>query len=129
MECLKAAVLVGYFDNHCQLKWDKHIDTIETKADRSLRLIKYAKKYLLSDVVKKIYRGIIEPHLSYCCSVWDSSSESKISVLQKIQNRAARIVTNSPYGAAAAPLIHNLGRTAISKLLKKSLQVSELTCP
>ena len=92
-----------------QLKWDKHIDTIKTKANRSLRFIKYSKKYLPSDALNKMYREIFEPHLSYCCYVWGCCSESKISTLQKIQNRAARIVTNSPYDASAALLIQNLG--------------------
>ena len=76
------------------------LDTIKTKANRSLGFIKCAKKYLPSDVLKKMYRGIVEPHLSYCCFVWGCGNESKISALQKIQNRAARIVTNSPYGAS-----------------------------
>ena len=91
-----------------QLKWDKHTDTIKTKANRALGLIKYSKKYLPSDVLNKMYRGIVEPHLSYCCSVWGCCGESNISVLPKIQNRAARIVTNSPYDASAVPLIQNL---------------------
>ena len=65
-----------------QLKWDKHIDTIKTKANRSLGLIKHAKKYFPSDVLNKMYRGIIEPHLSNCCSVWGYCSESKVSALQ-----------------------------------------------
>ena len=101
-----------------QLKWDKHIDTIKTKVNRSLGLIKYARNYLPSEVLNKMYRGIVEPHLSYCCSVW-GCNESKISALQKIQNRAARIVTNSPYNASAAPLIQNLGWSTISQLVKK----------
>ena len=63
--------------------WDKHIDTIKTKANRALGLIKYSKKYLPSDALNKIYREIVEPHLSYCCSVWGCCSESKIDVLQK----------------------------------------------
>ena len=61
----------------------------------------------------------MEPQLSYCCSVWGSCSESKINVLQKIQNIAARIVTNSPYDASAAPLIQNLGWPTISNLIRK----------
>ena len=69
-------------------------------------------------MLNKLYRGIVEPHLSYCCSVW-GYNESKISALQKIQNRAARIVTNSPYDASAAPLIQNLGWSTISQLVKK----------
>ena len=82
----------------------------DTKANRSLGLIKYAKKYLSSDVLYKMYRLIVEPRLSYCCSVWGCCSESKISAFQEIRNRAARIVTNSPYDASAAALIQNLVR-------------------
>ena len=102
-----------------KLNWDKHIDTIKTKANRALGLIKYSKKYLPSDVLNKMYRGIVEPHLSYCCSVWGCRSESKLDVLQKIQNRAARIVTGSPYDASAAPIIQNLGWSTISNLVRK----------
>ena len=102
-----------------KLNWDKHIDTIKTKANRALGLIKYSKKYLPSDVLNKMYRGIVEPHLSYCCSVWGCSSESKIDVLQKIQSRAARFVTSSLYDASAAPIIQNLGWSTISNLVRK----------
>ena len=101
------------------LNWDKHIDTVKTKANRALGRIKYSKKYLPSDVLNKMYRGIVEPHLSYCCSVWGCCSESKIDVLQKIQNRAARIVTSSPYDASAAPIIESLGWSTISDLIRK----------
>ena len=104
---------------HSQLNWDKHVDTIKTKANRALGLIKYSKKYLPSDVLKKMYRGIVEPQLSYCCSVWGCCSNSKINILQKIQNKAARIVTNSPYDASAAPLIQNLSWPTISDLTRK----------
>ena len=89
------------------------------KANRSLGLIKYSKKYLPSDVLNKMYRGIVEPQLSYCCSVWGCCSESKINALQKIQNRAARIVTNSSCDASNAPLIQNLGWPTISNLIRK----------
>ena len=99
-----------------QLNWDKHTDTIKSKANR---LIKYSKKYLPSHVLSKMYRGIIEPHLSYCCSIWGCCNESKINVLQKIQNRAARMVTNSPYDASAAPLIQNLGWSTVSDLVRR----------
>ena len=102
-----------------QLNWDKHVGTIKTKANRALGLIKYSKEYLPSDVLNKIYRGIVEPQLSYCCSVWGCCSESKINALQKFQNRAARIVTNSSYDASAAPLIQNLGWPTISNLIRK----------
>ena len=36
-----------------QLNWDKHVDTIKTKANRALGLIKYSKNYLPSDYSTK----------------------------------------------------------------------------
>ena len=88
-----------------QFNWENHIDNIKTKENRALGVIKYSKKYLPTDILNKMCIGIVEPHLRYCCSVWGSCSESKLSTLQKIQNRAARIVTSSPYYVSAAPII------------------------
>ena len=102
-----------------KLDWDKHIDTIKTKANRALGRIKYSKKYLPSDILNKMYRGIAEPHLNYCCSICGCCNQSKLDVLQKIQNRAARIGTSSQYNASAAPIIQNLGWLTISNLVRK----------
>ena len=38
---------------------------------------------------------------------------------KQIQNRAARIVSGSPYDASAAPIIQNLGWSTISNLVRK----------
>ena len=102
-----------------QLKWDDHIDMVKKKALQALGLVKYSKKYLSSEVLAKMYRGLVEPHLSYCCSVWGNCSKRKIDSLQKVQNRAARIVMNSGYDASAAPLIQSLGWPTISSLIHK----------
>ena len=102
-----------------KLQWDRHIEHVKTKALRALGLIKHAKKFLPSGDLQKMYRGIVEPHFSYCCSVWGCCSETKLNSLQKIQNRAARITTNSPYDASAAPLLQNLGWPSIKDLIRK----------
>ena len=91
-----------------KLQWDRHIEQVKAKALRVLGLIKHAKKFLPSGVLQKIYRGIVESHFSCCCSVCGCCSETKLNSLQKIQNRAARITTNSPYDAPAVPLLQNL---------------------
>ena len=43
---------------------------IRSKASRAIGFLKYAKKLLPQDTLCKMYRGIVEPHLRYCCSVW-----------------------------------------------------------
>ena len=102
-----------------QLNWDKHIDIIKTKVNRALGLIKYRMKCLPPEILNKMYRGIIERYLRYCCSIWGCYSESRISTLRKIQNRAARIVTIGPYYVSAAPIIQDLGWSTINDLIRK----------
>ena len=66
-----------------------------------------------------MYLSIVEPHLSYCCSVWESCSNTKMNTLQKLQNRAARIVTGSPFDSLAAPLLQRLGWLSVDRLVHK----------
>ena len=69
--------------------------------------------------LSRIYRGIVEPHFRYCCSVWGSCGESRRLTLQKLQNRAAKIVTNSSYDAPADALIQQLKWPNIAEIIKR----------
>ena len=77
-----------------KLQWDRHIEKVKAKALRDLGsgLLKHSKKFLPIVELQEIYRGIVEPHFGYCCSVWGCCSDTKLNALQKIQNRAAKIV-------------------------------------
>ena len=43
----------------------------------------------------KIYNGLIEPHFDYCSAVWDGLTQQLSEKLQKLQNRAIRVITKS----------------------------------
>ena len=66
-----------------------------------------------------MYLTIVPPHFSYCCSVWGCCGATKLKTLQKLQNRAARIVTGSPFDTSAAPLLQRLGLPSIDKLVNR----------
>ena len=55
-------------DRH--LAWDEHVHFLRSKVSRASGFLNYAKKLLPQDTLCKMYRGIVEPHLRYCCSVW-----------------------------------------------------------
>ena len=103
-------------DSH--LVWDEHINCMRTKVSRALGFLKYAKKFLPKETLSKMYRGIVEPHFRYCCSVWGCCGKIQIETLQKLQNRAARIVTNSSYDVSAASLIKRLKWPTISDIIQ-----------
>ncbi len=102
-------------DSH--LVWDEHIKYTRTKVSRALGFLKYAKKFLPEETLSKMYRGIVEPHFRYCCSVWGCCGKNLIDTLQKLQNRAARIVTNSSYSVSAGNLIKRLKWPTISDIV------------
>ena len=91
------------------LDWKEQIKFISTKVSRAVGFLKHAKSFLPKETLKTIYTGIVEPHFRYCCSVWSCAGTTEINQLQRLQNRAARIVTNSSFDAQSSPFIENLG--------------------
>ena len=70
-----------------------------------------------------IYTSIVDPHFRYCCSVWGVCGLTEIQQLQKLPNRAARIVTGSSYDAPSKPLIKTLGWQTIEELIQNDTQI------
>ena len=60
----------------------------------------------------------MEPYLRYSCPVWGAAGINAINRLQKLQNKAARIVINSAYDASALPIIRKLGWPSINDLIE-----------
>ena len=86
------------------LMWRYQIETKKGKVSRAIGLLKYCKNSVSMETLKDIYRSILEPHLNFCCSVWGCSGITRIESLQKLQNRAARIVTGSANDAPSVLL-------------------------
>ena len=100
------------------LSWDEQISAVTKKVSRGLGMLRFSKKYLPIVTVQKMYRSLVEPYFRYSCPVWGVSGINAISRLQKLQNRAARIVTNSAYDASALPIIRKLGWPTVNELIE-----------
>ena len=101
------------------LDWKEHIKSVSTKVSRAVGLLKYAKRFLHQNSLKTLYTTIIKPHFPYCCAVWGCCGTTEISKLQKLQNRAARIITNSSFDASSKPLIQKLGWKTVNDMIKQ----------
>ena len=100
------------------LNWAEHIKSVRTKVSRGIGFLKYSRKFLPRDTLSKMYRGIVEPHFRYCCSVWGNCGVTRLQTLQKLQNRAARMVTRSNFDSSAKQLIHNLKWPTINNIIR-----------
>ena len=67
----------------------------------------------------KCTEAMLNPILVSIALCGGKSNKNKIDNLQKVQNRATRLITNSEYDVSVAPLIRSLGWTMISNLIQK----------
>ena len=97
---------------------------IKDKSSRAIRFLKYAKHLLPETFVKTFYSSIVEPHFQHCCSVWGLCNSIDILQLQRLQNRAVCIVTNSHYDAPSNPLLESLGWKIIEQLINRQINLT-----
>ena len=56
-----------------------------------------------------IYNALVMPYFNYCGAVWGNINKGLADKLQKLQNRAARILTFSNYDVRSSVLLDELG--------------------
>ena len=44
-----------------------------------------------------VYNALVSSHLFYCDVVWGNCGKTLLDTLQKIQNRGARLINNTPW--------------------------------
>ena len=107
---------LGFFvDQH--LDWEVHIDHIIKKASAGIAILRKTTDFFPLETLKTIYRSLIESHFRYGNIIWGTCGETLLTRLQKVQNRAARVITKSDYDSNAAPLIEELGWKTIRELI------------
>ena len=76
-------------------RWTPRKITLSTKASAGLGAIKRARNLIPREILIMICNAPIQPHFDYCSSVWGSISVCQSERLQKLQNRAARLINFS----------------------------------
>ena len=105
------------------LDWKEQIMAVSAKVSRALDFLKHTKSFLTRETLRTLYIGIVEPYFRYCNSVWSCACSTEIKQLQKLQNHAARIDTNSSYDAPSRPLLEGLGWKTIDELISNEFQI------
>ena len=94
-------------DEH--LRWKEQIDSISTKVSRAIGIIRRVKKYVSQDTLELMYCSLVLPYFDYCSLVWDNCSQTLKDKVQKLQNRAARVITGDNYDIRSSDILKKLG--------------------
>ena len=76
-----------------ELKCKAHAEDVHKKVSKRLGLLRRIRSSLTLQAAQAVYKCIIEPIFSYADTAWGELPESSITSLQRLQNRAAKIVT------------------------------------
>ena len=77
-----------------QRSWKSNTEHICKKICGGISAIRRVKPHVNKETLISIYNALVRPYFDYCCEVWDVFSETQSQQLQKLQNRAARIILN-----------------------------------
>jgi hypothetical protein len=82
--------LGAWFDN--SLTWENHINKMFSKVSQRLGVLKRVRPYLSTDTSKLLYNALVLPLLDYVDVVWSNCGTTMFDRVQRLQNRAARII-------------------------------------
>ena len=99
------------------LTWEPYIQLLSTKNASAISAIKQANSLPKKSLIT-LYQSLVESRLKYCNTVWGNCGEILKDKLQILQNRAARVVTETKYGSIEPDvLLKNLGWLNVQQLI------------
>ena len=103
---------LGIVVDEC-LTWNNHILKIQMKISKVLGVMNRIKSYLPSETLLIIYNSLIFSHFLYGILLWGL----KHSKLDRLQNRAIRIINKSKYNATPDPLFKKMNVLKLKDIL------------
>ena len=98
---------LGEFINE-NLNWSAHINHVRSKMAKGIGILYKGRRVLKSSTLLSLYYSFIYPYMTYCVEVWGSSPVTHIESIIKVQKKAVRIITFSPFRAPSKPLFQSL---------------------
>ena len=74
------------------LSWSEHVANCAKKANRTLGMIKHTFSHMDKNMFISLYQTLVRPHMEYSHQVWSPYLQKDISILEKVQRRATKIV-------------------------------------
>jgi len=74
------------------LKSSNHCIQACSKASKMLGMIKKTISYKTPEIMVRLYKALVRPHLEYCVSVWSPHYTKDKDLLERVQHRFTRII-------------------------------------
>ena len=115
-------------DKH--LTWTNNSESLARDLSRRLPLLNRLSYILPRKSLKIVYNCLFQSKIDYCLTVWGHCSKKNLNLIQKIQNRAARIITLNTRNndVRTSNLLKELGWMSILNRLKYFMSLLVYKC-
>ena len=103
------------------LSWKDHVEYVSSKVSSRLGLLSRIRACLTLEASKQVYTSFMQPLFDYADVAWGEISEGCCKELQRLQNRAVRIILRRKTSKNAFHLLNWLSLACRRKLHKCSL--------
>ena len=113
------------FDEH--ISWNFHVKYVLYRFGKRLGMLGDIRGNLTSDCANSIYTAYIRPVLDYCDTVWNCCGDGNSSSLERLQRRAAKIVSKMSDSDRALdylkwPSLVNKRENHVDELVKRCIE-------
>ena len=98
-----------------RLSWFDHIDSVSRKISTAIAGLRQVRQFVPKKTSITIYNSLIKPLFEYCDIVWDNMPCSSVTRMQKLQNRAARVITSQGYEIRSSEIRQHLDWKTLSE--------------
>lgn len=78
------------------ISWKSHVDMIAANIAPYVGLLKQIRPFVKQNIALQIYFAHIHSRLIYCLPVWSSCTLEQKNRLQRLQNKAIKVITKKP---------------------------------
>lgn len=98
-----------------RLSWSVHIDTVAKKVSSAIGGLRQIRHLVNKKTAITIYNALIRSLFDYCDLVWDSVNLTLAKRLQKLNNRAGRVISQLGYDVRSNDIRNQLGWTTLAE--------------
>ena len=108
--------------------FNDHINQLSRKSHYQLIKVKNIKKYMDKTTLEMVIHSLIFSNIDYCNAIFHSLPEYQLHKIQRIQNYAARILTNTGKFSHITPVLKELHWLPVKYRIKFKILITTFKC-
>ena len=90
-----------------ELNWNTQVESVCKKVSKMVSFMGRLRHIINEQSMNLIYKSFILPQFDYADIVWDSGKRNHVNMIQKLQNRAGRLILKiNPYSHTSTHQVH-----------------------